>query len=109
MSRRATLLVGGAGAALIVAVGLALASCGGKSGGAPVPTEQRGAGSTGPSSVAPWRLVYATEVAGRAGLDVYVVDVPGGKPRRVAGLAGRDDFSPSWSPDRKTIAYRLNQ
>ena len=56
----------------------------------------------------PWRLVYATEVPGRRGLDVYVIDVPGGTPRRVAGVAGRNDFSPAWSPDGSVIAFRRN-
>jgi dipeptidyl aminopeptidase/acylaminoacyl peptidase len=65
-------------------------------------TAERGAAS------APWRLVYATEVEGRRGLDVYVVDVPGGKPRRVAGVTARDDFTPTWSPDGRTIAFRRN-
>jgi TolB protein len=78
----------------VLAAILALVDLGGESGAA--------------SSASPWRLVYATDVAGRPGLDVYVVDVPGGTPRRVAGVRGRDDFSPSWSPDGKTIAYRLN-
>ena len=46
--------------------------------------------------------------SGKAGLDVYVAFVPGGPPRRVAGAAGRDDFSPAWSPNGKLIAYRQN-
>jgi tol-pal system beta propeller repeat protein TolB len=55
-----------------------------------------------------WRLVYASESPDRRGLDVYVVSVPGGRPRRVAGRAGRDDFAPAWSPNGKLIAYRAN-
>ena len=54
------------------------------------------------------KLVYAAETPGRRGLDVYVAVVPGGRPRLLAGVAGRDDFSPTWSPDGKLIAYRLN-
>ena len=54
------------------------------------------------------RLAYASESPGRRGLDVYVTVVPGGRPRLLAGVAGRDDFSPAWSPDGKLIAYRLN-
>ena len=46
--------------------------------------------------------------SGSGWLDVYVTVVPGGRPRLLAGVAGRDDFSPAWSPDGKLIAYRLN-
>ena len=59
-------------------------------------------------TVAAWRLAYASESPGRRGLDVYVAAVPGGRPRLVAGVAGRDDFGPAWSPDGVLIAYRLN-
>jgi hypothetical protein len=45
-----------------------------------------------PTAARPWRLVYAMEARGRRGLDVYVADVPGGTPRRVAGEPGYDDF-----------------
>ena len=34
--------------------------------------------------------------------------MPDGGPRRIAGIGGRDDFSPAWSPNGKQIAYRLN-
>ena len=54
------------------------------------------------------KLVYASESSGRRGLDVYVTVVPGGRPRLLAGVAARDDFSPAWSPDGNLIAYRRN-
>ena len=33
---------------------------------------------------------------------------PRRQPRRIAGVAGRDDYAPAWSPNGKQIAYRLN-
>jgi Tol biopolymer transport system component len=102
MSRDSGLLVRAVGAAALLAVGVA--GWGGEDGTSAAAGKDRSAVST----AAPWRLVYASEVAGRRGLDIYVVAVPGGKPRRVAGVPRRNDFSPSWSPDGRTIAYRLN-
>ena len=64
--------------------------------------------ATGSQDVAKWRLAFAGELQGRRGLDVYVAVVPGRSPRRVAGVAGRDDFSPAWSPNGRLIAYRQN-
>jgi len=62
-----------------------------------------------PANVAgPWRLVFASEGAGRRGLDVYSATVPSGEPRLLAGIDVRDDFSPSLSPDGRWLAYRRN-
>lgn len=66
------------------------------------------AGASTGAAPAKLRLVYASESAGRPGLDVFVAVVPEGRPRLLAGVAGRDDFSPAWSPDGAQIAYRLN-
>lgn len=61
-----------------------------------------------PAAFGPWRLAFASEAPGRQGLDVYVAKVPGGKPRLLAGVARRNDFSPSLSADGRWVAYRLN-
>ena len=96
--------------ALLLAGGLSLSACSGEDGATATGEAARAPASapssTAPSETAPWRLVYASDVGGD--LDIYVVDVPGGKPRRIVGVRGRSDFSPSSSPDGKTIAYRLN-
>ena len=65
--------------------------------------------STEPPDVGgPWTLAFATEKEGRRRLDVFVTTVPSGEPRRIAGVAGRDDFSPSLSPDGRWVAFRRN-
>jgi hypothetical protein len=47
-----------------------------------------GASEAPGAAVAPWRLVYATEISGRRGLDVYVVDVPAA-PRAARSRSSR--------------------
>ena len=71
----------------------------------PAPSASR---ALAPAEIRPSRLAFASEVPGRQGLDVYIAEVPGGQPRRLAGVAGRDDFSPSISADGRWVAYRLN-
>ena len=50
-------------------------------------------------------LAYAGDGAGS--LDVFVTGVGAGPPRRLTA-SRQDDFSPTWSPDGRRIAYRVN-
>jgi TolB protein len=55
----------------------------------------------------PGSVVFAAEADPRARLDVFVQRRRDEAPRRLT--RGRlDEFSPTWSPDGRTIAYRVN-
>jgi len=62
-------------------------------------------GGTGAAKEGELVLAYASDPAGS--LDLFVAAIGDASPRRVAG-SRRDDFSPSWSPDGRRIAYRVN-
>jgi Tol biopolymer transport system component len=50
-------------------------------------------------------LAYASDTFGN--LDVYVLRPGASKARRLTS-SQRDEFSPSWSPDGRRVAYRVN-
>jgi Tol biopolymer transport system component len=50
-------------------------------------------------------LAYASDEAGS--LDLFVTSVGGSPARRLTG-SPLDEFSPTWSPDGRRIAYRVN-
>jgi Tol biopolymer transport system component len=62
-------------------------------------------GGNGAAKQREFVLAYASDGAGS--LDLFVVAVGDGSPRRIAA-SPRDDFSPSWSPDGRRVAYRVN-
>ena len=93
----------------LLCLALLLASCSG--GDSKAPTD-------GKSSAAETRttevvvgdplLVYATEDPDEGRLDVYTTRIGSGRAERLVGVGGRDDFSPSISPDGRSVAYRRN-
>ena len=54
----------------------------------------------------PGTVAYSAEVGRSTGLDLFV-RAPGGKPRRLTDGAV-NEFSPSWAPDGRWLAYRVN-
>ena len=77
--------------------------CGGedRSGPAPRPTATVVAGDSWPGTVA-----YSAELDASTGLDI-LVRAPGEKARRLTDGAV-NEFSPSWAPDGRWLAYRVN-
>ena len=53
-------------------------------------------------------LVFASDHQAQSRLDVYTTRVGSTRIERLVGVDGRDDFSPSVSPDGRFIAYRMN-
>ena len=54
--------------------------------------------------VQPLSIAYAGPTVGAIGNDIYVVDLPSEKARRISGHAG-DARSPAWSPDVQRLAW----
>jgi Tol biopolymer transport system component len=65
-----------------------------------------GRAGTGAASASPAVLAYASDPGGN--LDVYVVGIGDGASPRQLTSSPRDEFSPSWSPDGRRIAFRVN-
>jgi Tol biopolymer transport system component len=64
---------------------------------------ERSAPAAGPQ---PGRLAFASARA-HGDLDIYVARADGADPVRVTS-SRLDEFSPSWTPDGRRIAYRVN-
>jgi Tol biopolymer transport system component len=92
--------------ALLIALA-GLAGCGGQD-----KREPRPAASTPPAAPTnaavrwPGTVAYSAEVGPATGLDLFV-RAPGGEPRRLTDGAV-NEFSPSWAPDGRWLAYRVN-
>ena len=88
--------------AVLVVLALA-AGCGGEDRDPPEPrpTATVAEGDRWPGTVA-----YSAEVSPATGLDLFV-RAPGGKARRLTDGAV-NEFSPSWAPDGRWLAFRVN-
>jgi tricorn protease-like protein len=86
-----------------------VAGCGGEN--EPAPREPRPAATPAAKELVvgarwPGTVAYSAEVAPSTGLDLFV-RAPGGKARRLTDGAV-NEFSPSWAPDGRWLAYRVN-
>lgn len=54
----------------------------------------------------PGTVAYSAEVGPATGLDLFV-RAPGGRARRLTD-GSVNEFSPSWAPDGRWLAYRVN-
>jgi Tol biopolymer transport system component len=90
---------------LALSVPAALAACQGATDAlAPDVADAEGASSTGLTAiVGSNRIAYASIVAGGYA-DIWTMSSTGGTPTRFTSFTG-DEHSPTWSPDRKWIAF----
>jgi TolB protein len=50
-------------------------------------------------------IVFSADGPGIAGASLFTVAADGGDPLRLTNAQGAYDGAPSWSPDRRTIAF----
>src|SRR5215210_6625842 len=88
-------------------IGLTLAAVllAGGCGGSPEPPRERRA-DTAPAPRWPGTVAYSAEATARTGLDIYIRS--GERAPRRLTRRRVNEFSPSWAPSGRWLAYRVN-